>query len=371
MRTQILLMDPLPSLNKVFSLVTQQERQIFGDQSKAMIATSKGGYKNNATTYGRGVGYGRGSNGRGYTSKICSHCGRTRHTIDTCYKKHDFPPHFKFKNQNHDQSHTNAVFQNTDFYNNEQNHEGSKSEVEESQQLDFTPEQYQTLLTLLQHATSSDNVSNQVFVIPSSMTTQTGNNFISSFSSWVIDSGVTDHICSSLTYLVSYQQIPPISVKLPNDNQVIANYSESVFLNQDHVIDNVLYIPCFNFNLLSVAKLIDKLSCVLTFDSNGCHIQDKITMKMIGIAKTQDRLYILRIPSYQKFQIKPLECTHTINTVNVSASDLETLWHFQLGHISNKCIDVIKNKFPFVKYNKSFVCDVCHFVKQKKTFFSY
>jgi len=45
-----------PSLNRVFSLVTQQERQIFGDQSKAMIATSKGGYKNNATTYDRSGG---------------------------------------------------------------------------------------------------------------------------------------------------------------------------------------------------------------------------------------------------------------------------------------------------------------------------
>ena len=103
-RTQILLMDPLP---------------IFGDQSKAMIATSKGGYRNNVTTYGRGDGYRRGSNGRGYTSKICSHCGKTGHTIDTCYKKHGFPPHFKFKNQNYDQSHTNAIFQNTNFNNNE------------------------------------------------------------------------------------------------------------------------------------------------------------------------------------------------------------------------------------------------------------
>jgi len=36
--------------------------------------------------------------------------------FDTCYKKHDFPPHFKFKNQNHDESH--AVFQNTNFNNN-------------------------------------------------------------------------------------------------------------------------------------------------------------------------------------------------------------------------------------------------------------
>jgi len=145
----------------------------------------------------------------------------------------------------------------------------------ESQQISFTPKQYQTLLALLQKAKSSGNVSSQVFVIPSNMTTQTGNDFISSFSSWIIDSGVTYHICSSLTYFTSYHQINPISIKLPNGNQVIVNYSGSVFLNQNHVIDDVLYIPCFTFNLLSVTKLIDKLSCVLTFDSNGFHIQEK------------------------------------------------------------------------------------------------
>ena len=78
----------------------------------------------------------------------------------------------------------------------------------------------------------------------------------------------------------------------------------------------------------------------------------------------QDRLYILKIPSYQKIQIKPIKYAHTVNIVNVSASDLETLWNFRLGHVSNKCIDVIMTKFPFVKYNKSIVCDVCHFTKQ-------
>jgi len=67
-------------LNRVCSLVTQQERQIYDDQSKTMIATSKG-YKKNATTYGRGAGY-----GRGHTLKICSHYGKTGHTIDICYK---------------------------------------------------------------------------------------------------------------------------------------------------------------------------------------------------------------------------------------------------------------------------------------------
>jgi len=64
--------------------------------------------------------------------------------------------------------------------------------------------------------------------------------------------------------------------------------------------------------------------------------------------------------------MKPIKYAHTINIVNVSVSDLETIWHFQLGHVSNKCIDVIMTKFPFVKYNKSIVCDVCHFAKQKR-----
>ena len=64
----------------------------------------------------------------------------------------------------------------------------------ESQQIGFTPEQYQTLLALLQQVKSNDNVSSQVSVIPSNMTTQTCNKFISSSSSWIIDSGATYHI---------------------------------------------------------------------------------------------------------------------------------------------------------------------------------
>jgi len=76
------------------------------------------------------------------------------------------------------------------------------------------------------------------------MTTQTDNNFISSSSSWIINSDATDHICSFVTYFTSYHQINPIYVKLPNGNQVIANYSGSV-LNENHVINNVLYIPSF------------------------------------------------------------------------------------------------------------------------------
>jgi len=68
----------------ICSVGTQQERQIFGDQSKAMNDTNRNSFR------------------RRYTSNVCSHYGKTRHVIDTCYRRHGFPPQFKFKNHKAD-----------------------------------------------------------------------------------------------------------------------------------------------------------------------------------------------------------------------------------------------------------------------------
>lgn len=85
------------------------------------------------------------------------------------------------------------------------------------------------------------------------------------FHLWTLDSGTTYHICLSFSCFTSYHKINPVCIKLPNGNQVTANYSGSIFLNKNDR-NNDQYIPCFSFNLLSVAKLINNLSCVLTFD---------------------------------------------------------------------------------------------------------
>jgi len=63
---------------------THQERQIFGDQSKTMNDTNRSSF------------------GRRFTSNVCSHYGKTGHVIDTCYRRHGFPPQFKFKNHETD-----------------------------------------------------------------------------------------------------------------------------------------------------------------------------------------------------------------------------------------------------------------------------
>lgn len=56
----------------------------------------------------RGTGsFGR---GRGYNSKMCSHCGKPGHAIESCYKKHGYPPGYfnKFKGTKENDS-VNAI----------------------------------------------------------------------------------------------------------------------------------------------------------------------------------------------------------------------------------------------------------------------
>ena len=88
-RSHIMLMDPLPSINRVFSLVIQQERQILVEHvlpdhiSSVNLADAS---FNKAPAGARP----QGSQPKSNTKKICSHCGKQGHIVDTCYKKHGY-----------------------------------------------------------------------------------------------------------------------------------------------------------------------------------------------------------------------------------------------------------------------------------------
>lgn len=89
-KSQILLMDPLQNINRIFSMVIQHERQLTGtDEGKLMVGSINVDMK-------KGQGKGKGGYSRNYSNKgkVCIHCGKTGHTNDVCYKKHGFPPHW-------------------------------------------------------------------------------------------------------------------------------------------------------------------------------------------------------------------------------------------------------------------------------------
>ncbi|CAJ2653259.1 unnamed protein product [Trifolium pratense] len=102
-RSQIMLMDPLPKIAKVYSLLVQQERQIVIplDESKLLAINGSNSYAGRGQS-SRGRGYrggGRSNGGRGKGKMLCSHCGQTNHVIYNCWRKYGFPHHMQHLQQ--------------------------------------------------------------------------------------------------------------------------------------------------------------------------------------------------------------------------------------------------------------------------------
>ena len=96
---------------------------------------------------------------------------------------------------------------------------------------------------------NSDFGSHFVFSIP---TTHTPNNLSSHTVPWIIDSEAIDYISCSLDCFYTYFTIAPIKIHLPNEFTVQAHILGSIKFTPDFIIHNVLFVPDFSFNLLSI-----------------------------------------------------------------------------------------------------------------------
>ncbi|XP_058008186.1 uncharacterized protein LOC131182858 [Hevea brasiliensis] len=227
-RSQIMLLDSLPSINKVFSLTVQQERQMdLGEDfsSKALVNTKlmSDDFTDNGFQKGSGYSYGRGQNitnqyqfnknfsGNSSNVKVCTYCEKQRHTVDTCYKKHGFPPGYKFKNSGSSANQVTVEDQSSGNTDNITIQVNSPS----IQSVPFTQEQIQQLLALIQPPNlTAIHTSNQVTTGNTLASSSLGNSLVLSCISrsnlWILDTGATDHICFSLSSFTSYKKINPI-----------------------------------------------------------------------------------------------------------------------------------------------------------------
>ncbi|XP_075486495.1 uncharacterized protein LOC142526116 [Primulina tabacum] len=98
-RAQILMMDPIPVISKVFSLVVQEERQrsIHKDITSSSTDQYSFLHQPSVVAMTKGNQYVKDNSG---DKPVCSHCHIKGHTIDKCYKVHGYPVgHPKYKQQ--------------------------------------------------------------------------------------------------------------------------------------------------------------------------------------------------------------------------------------------------------------------------------
>ncbi|XP_022155284.1 uncharacterized protein LOC111022420 [Momordica charantia] len=89
-RAQILFMDPMPPINKVFSLLIQEENHrsvrnmIFSPDSIALAAKEVSKRPQNDRF-----------RKKEFQRPFCTHCGIKGHIIECCYKLHGYPPRYR------------------------------------------------------------------------------------------------------------------------------------------------------------------------------------------------------------------------------------------------------------------------------------
>jgi hypothetical protein len=404
-RDQIMLLDPLPSLNHVFSMIQQQERQhlmipsikspdLMAMMAKPIFNSSKNFSKSTSQKTNRPCCSYCKLPGHSLENcfKVgnadppqCTHCNMTGHIAEKCYKLHGYPPGHKLHGKNKGIAAT--VTQSRALSDDDHEEDSTESMM-------LTRSQYQQLLSLLysketssamallsvtQPSSSSPNphVSNsRVSGMATCFSTSTHSSSPTHISPWIIDTGATDHmICctslfTSITATVSYQ------VKLPNGQDVPVTHIGVVRLSKHLVLNHVLCVPSFNFNLLSAKKLTQHHSCCLIFLSNACFFQDLASWTTIGMGEFRTGLYhLLRSRVSPSASVDALPHLHP-STSFPSASATHTtslcdLWHYRLGHISLSRLALITD--PIITHNQTFhnptPCSICPLAKQRRVSF--
>ena len=159
-----------------------------------------------------------------------------------------------------------------------------------------------------------------------------------SSSTWIVDSGATNHVCSSLQVLSSWKELEDgeLTLTVGNGESVSAKAvgeARLAFGENFILIKSVYYIPCFRRNLISVSELCRQLFTI-SFNNN------EIIISRNGLelcrACLECGLYVLRPYESYSFNTEMFRVANPISNKKqkVSNDNQTYLWHLRLGHIS-------------------------------------
>ncbi|XP_071713627.1 uncharacterized protein [Rutidosis leptorrhynchoides] len=269
LRSQLLMLNPLPSVEVACSMLQQEEsqREMFTSvESTALYSKSN-------------------------TKDKCELCGNKGHSPDKCWEKIGYPPwHYKsrlaFKQVN---QRTKTVIVNA-------NKRTTTAVTVKGNNVIFTSEQFEQLLKCLPQMTHTD-VQGTVAGFDDELDHHFAAGIIiksSIDSKWILDTGATDHMTPSSDELVESKSLLLKShIRLPNGNTSVITQIGKVKLGNQMELNDVLVVPLFKFSLLSVPKLTKDKPVVVIFYSKFCVIHDLKTKTVIGLAERHEDLYYL------------------------------------------------------------------------------
>ncbi|GAU51477.1 hypothetical protein TSUD_413660 [Trifolium subterraneum] len=294
-RSNLLATDLLPSMNKMYATLIQEERV------KSMTRTKdERGEIVGLAVQTRGRARGRGNTKE--KDSVCSHCNQPEHDVAGCFQIVGYPdwwgdrPRYEAKTgagrvkgqqqtrgSNHDRRRCTLVHANGVHA-----YEGgttvSNANGDRGGLVGLSNEQWQTLVELLNTHKGSN------------IERMTGKN-----TTWIIDRGASNHMTENMTFMHKIKSVQGCPVGLPNGEQAVATHEGIIILDRGMQLNNVLY--------------------------------DRSSRMLIGMGERRDGLYYFRGIRHEK-------------VCKVGDMSMLHLWHKCMGHPSMKITGYLINRTP-------------------------
>lgn len=400
-RSQILLLDPLPDVDRAYSMIIQVEDEMslnndmHDGHNMMTLNVGEGSSQNQVFAVGGGKGnvYKRRLTKEEKKRLKCRHCHETGHEMDECFKLHGVPDWYKKYKENRDRYQANFADHMEDTASSYSGYEPRTASMDISRIVQSEITKYLSGLGnqngvfplgnqnigftqgnqnggyLLGNGSQNagpagKNDVNMVYKGKVDEEFFDGHYAFSIIPSmerdrWIVDSGASIHICVNPELLTSITQLDvPIKIHLPNGDSRIVSYAGTAQINKNLFLHDVLFVPEFTHNLVSVARLIKEAGVQCLFYTTHCVFQKEKTGAVLGIGKMKGNLYVLESLIERQY-------CHLLRPSEMSILD----WHVFLGHPSASTMQhlkIITNNFSKDDLQLIRDCDVCLRAKQTR-----
>ncbi|XP_056695256.1 uncharacterized protein [Spinacia oleracea] len=306
--TNVLAMDPMPNLNRVFSITQQIEKQ--KEVSNAVVEHNILNSSAMAAQFYKGnqVQKNDGNHGKKdwkelkkeKLNRFCTHCKGKGHTAEQCFKIIGYPDWYNSIKASKGSNSSNTRFaanvnSATDAGDDPLDNTAADNGLVNSTMLNAICQEVMKVMKGQQSqntntSAASCSYANYAGTISHSFNCTTTE--LSHDHLWIVDSGACDHMTFDENILTNIRVlIQPIKVGLPDGTQMTVEKIGDTVLSDDLVLHNVLLVKGFRHNLLSVGRLIEHTGILVTFTKTGYIFQDPSNSKKLGAGKRTNGLY--------------------------------------------------------------------------------
>ncbi|KAL2228047.1 UNVERIFIED_CONTAM: Retrovirus-related Pol polyprotein from transposon TNT 1-94 [Sesamum indicum] len=367
-RNQILVMDPLPSMGRAYSMILQVEKQRevnaksldFNKEEVMAVQTAdtrrQNGFKNPIKK-------------RSAAEKkqmYCTHCKKSGHIREQCFEINGYPKWYEeLMKQRKD---ANKPVINKTFNAQLENGKGNMQASSQNEN-NLTELIKAEVKKILHNPEFSQSYSNSIYADNSvnfAGILLHKTNFHSK-EDWIMDSGASAHMSMNQDLFHNLRPLDTVnSVKLPDGSMYNVKKIGDIYISDTLTLKNVLYIPSFKHNLLSVNALCEAENVSVIFTNSQCFVQDLVTKKVIAIGIKRGRLYLLEHTQNCKKHDLHKHMAHLIEDLKHLKRENKhvDVWHNRLGHPSKEVMFHLP--FKVARNEPLTCCEVCPLAKQNR-----